>query len=467
MEQWQRVIKPLRQGNRPRANPQLTRQYATALEEALAESTDQIIPDLDLLPTGVVGRAYGAACARMPTESGQKIFDWISGHDQERADSERAYALRGLMESAPSVAFRMLCSMRSSPTKEQRERLASVLGDITASSIAQTLAGQEKEYEIRKAIELLLIAGQEPKADRNMRRAVLEGVVHSIKKAGLDSGTIGAEMRKNVDAILASLDPASAFHFRQVFEQHAIQQQPQGVVQKSPDTMPTEAALSPVPVYETPHDLNSPAGPVGPADEARLTGVSVGKPDPLAWFDANIQMLAHAREFYLAARNEAETARAEAEAERKGREEAEATIAGSGHLVETLEICNRKLEEQLSEATRERDLAKTETTKTASALKVEREIRESKERELRETAESFTQERENLQRRIDVNAEARLRDFRIALSSALKPLLQDIPSSGSDRAAELGAGLLVRIDQIARTLAEHGIELRRTAGSER
>jgi DNA repair exonuclease SbcCD ATPase subunit len=440
------------------------------LEEALADSCDQILPDLDLLPTGVVGRAYGSVCARISPERGQKILNWISGRDQERADSERAYALRGLMDSAPTAAFRMLCSMRGSPTKEQRERLVSVLADVTAASIAQTLAGQEKEYELRKAIELLLIAGQEPKADRNMRRAILEGVAPSVRRVGLDSGSMGAQVRKGVETILATLDPNSDLHFRHLFEEQAIQQQPQDVGPRPLDAMPAEVVPGREPVFDSPPDSRGVAEPIEPVQEIHSAGVSAAKPDPLAWFDANIQMLAHAREFYLAARREAEAARAEAEAERKRREEVEARIADSAHLVETLsqmETRNRKLEDQLSETTRLRDLEKTEIAKAARDLKAERETRESRESELREAAKGFAQEQENLERRVDINAEARLRDFRIALSSALKPLLQDIPGPGSERAGELGAGLLVRIDQIAHTLAQHGIELRRSAGGER
>jgi hypothetical protein len=403
----------------------------------------------------------------MTSEYGQKVFDWISSRDQERADCERAYALRGLMDSAPSAAFRMLCSMRGSPTKEQRERLASVLANVPEPIIAHTLAGQEKEYEVRKAVELLLIAAQEPKADRNSRAAILEGVSSSIEKFQLDIGTIGAELRKNLEAILATLDASSAVRLRGLIHKDTPQQQPQDVAPRDPtEVIPQTTGSHEPAVRGAPLDPHRVAEPVEQDETSEPSGVGPPKPDPLAWFDANIQMLAHAREFYLAARREAEAARADAEAERKRREEVETRIADSLHLPETVsqaDARNRALEAQLSVTTHERDLAKSELAKAASDLQSERELRLSKEREM----EGFAQERQNLQRRIDINAEARLRDYRIALSAALKPLLQDIPAPGSERAAELVDSLLVRVDHIIRTLSENGVELRHSAGGER
>jgi hypothetical protein len=488
LEQWQRLMQPLREGKHPSSSSKVTREYASALEGVLPESTDQIMPDLDLLPAGVVGRAYGAACTRMAPERAQKILDWISSREHGRADNERAHALPGLMDSAPGVAFRLLCGMRGSPIKQQRERLASVLAGVTAASVAQTLAGQEKEYELRKAVELLLIAAQQPKADSNMRKAIVEGVVPSIKGARLDSGSIGAEVHKGMEAVLEMLDAASAAHVRGLLEQGATKRRgeetPTGPVPAAPtgqpatpsgdSAPPATAGISAQGYGERPTPpsravLNAPRSdtahePPPPAVPAEQPGL---KPDPLAWFDANIQMLTHARDSYLAVRRAAEAARAEAEAERKRREEAEAKIADSAHLVERLsqaEIQNRKLEEQVSEAERERDFAKSESAKAATDLSAERELRESKECELQEALSSFAQERENLQRRIAVNAEARLRDFRIEVSSALDPLLRDVPKASPGPTTGLAEFLLVCIDQIVRALAEKGVELRRSAG---
>jgi hypothetical protein len=171
-------------------------------------------------------------------------------------------------------------------------------------------------------------------------------------------------------------------------------------------------------------------------------------------------MLAHAREFYRAAR-------AEADLERKRREEAEVRVIDHTRLTAILsetEAHRRDLEQQLAEATRIRDLHAGELRTVTQNLEQERQMRQTKERELLEAQQAFGREREGLHRRIDVNAEARTRDLRIAVAAALKPLLRDVPPPGSDRAAELGPGLLICIDQIVRTLAENGIELRRATG---
>jgi hypothetical protein len=83
---------------------------------------------------------------------------------------------------------------------------------------------------------------------------------------------------------------------------------------------------------------------------------------------------------------------------------------------------------------------------------------------LAEATDAFSKERDGLQRRIDVNADARVKDFRLAISAALSPIVRDVPSPGSERAAELGPGLLICIDQIIRALTQKGISLRHAAG---
>jgi hypothetical protein len=456
LEQWRQLAQQLKSSKRPRTNQQLMRRYAGILEEVLdsAAPLDQVVPDLHLLPNGVVGMAFGATSNRLTPQLQRAISTWISNQDQERGDVERVYALPGLLGSAPSDAFSTLCSMRISPTptKDQRERLAAELCGIPADAIAQMFSDQ-KEHEMRKVIVLLLIAAQEAKADRQTRAAILEAVVPVTVQLSLHRGSPGIELRKHMQAVLESVDGLSLKRVQESLrgtEASALHDLLGGalpIAQPKPEPTCGDSEPKAEPLaHPRKQTANDP-----PLDT---------KPDPLAWFDANIQMLAHARQFYLAARSEADL-------ERKRREETESMAGDHSRLTTMLleaEARLSALEQQLAVATRARDLVAAELKTATQNLETERQMRQTRDRELLEANETFSREREGLQRRIDTNAEARVRDFRIAIAAAIAPLLRDVPSPGSERASELGPGLLVCIDQIIRALTERGIELKRASG---
>ncbi len=437
------------------------RRYAGVLEEVfadLAAPLDGVVHDLHLLPHGVVGMAFGPTSSRLTPERRRMISTWICSQDQDRGDVERAYALHGLLGSASSDAFSALCSMRASPTpnKDQRERLASELCGIPADAIARIFSDQ-KEHEIRKVVLLLLVVAQEAKADAETRAAILEGIAPVTAKLSLCRGSLGVELRKRVHSVVGNLDGRALKRIRE------------SLLEKAPDALldllgeaPPMAYSQTEPVAEvaSPEPESTP-GPLAPAPrQTAHEPVFQAKPDPLAWFDANIQMLAHAREFYIAAR-------AEADLERTRREEVESRAADHARLTTMLSGAEeriRDVEQQFAEATRVRDLSAAEIRSITQNLEAERQMRQMRERELLEAKEAFSREREGLQRRIDTNAEARVRDFRIAIGSAVAPLLRDVPQPGSERAAELGPSLLICIDQIIRALSQNGVELRRTVG---
>lgn len=127
----------------------------------------------------------------------------------------------------------------------------------------------------------------------------------------------------------------------------------------------------------------------------------------------------------------------------------------------------RELAEQLAQATEGRNRNAEALKALTEDLQRERNIRQTSERALLDAKEDFGRERAALQRRIDVNAEARVKDFRIAVSAALTPVVRDVPLPGSERAADLGPGLLVCIDQMIRALSEKGIEIRRSAAEKK
>jgi hypothetical protein len=456
------------------------RHCAAVLEEVLADagvSLDQVVPDLHFLPNGVVGMAFGATCNRLAPERHGAISTWITNQDHERGDAERAYALPGLLDSSPAEAFRAMYLMRASPSpaKDQRERLASVLTGVPADKIGRVFS-EQKEHEIRKVVLLLLVAAQEGKADRDTRTAILAGVIPVMARLSLFRGSIGADVRKHVQAVLRSLDGLSLKHVRESLIEKApdalkelLDDAPLSPARKPepiPEAVPVPPARVPVPQPALPSSLEA-QSPRGPNDD---TGnqqanqpLSQPKPDPLAWFDANIQMLAHAREFYLAARTEADL-------EHRRREDAERAMAEHSRVaarLSTAEARMRELAGQLAQATEGRNLDAEAVRSLTEDLQRERNARQTSERELIDAKETFSRERATLQRRIDVNAEARVNDFRIAVSSALTPIVRDVPPPGSERAADLGPGLLVCIDQVVRALSEKGIELRRSAAEKK
>jgi hypothetical protein len=418
LEQWHQTVQQLRGGNRPRTNLQLMRQYAAVLEEALIDTAtelDQLVPDFHILPNGVVGMALGSACDRLTPEKRRSVFGWVSHQDQERADTERAYAVRGLLRISPIEAFHTLRLMRSSPTKEQRERLASALSDVPAEQIGPMFLDQ-KEHEIRKVILLLLLAVQEPKSDSRTRSAVLEGLLPVVARLSLHTGSLGNEVRDRIAAVMRSTDQSSLKRMSKSLAEQA----PEAIAAFMPDQAahsPTGGDRSPLgdqssgPSVAKPECADSgrdrtdgPAAPdqqavthspsnasaraatapeappkrTGPAmdaaresrpsERAAASGPKVVA-DPVAWFDANIQMLAHAREFYLAAR-------ANAEAERRRAEDLERLVSELQPLAtraENAERRTRHLESERAELAQKIESMSATVNTTRQELESERQ----------------------------------------------------------------------------------------------
>jgi hypothetical protein len=117
--------------------------------------------------------------------------------------------------------------------------------------------------------------------------------------------------------------------------------------------------------------------------------------------------------------------------------------------------------------TRQLGIARDALKTVTDNLDEERRAQKAKERQQTDAQEEFERERQALQRRVDINAEARLNDFRLAVNAALMPIIRDVPMPGSPGATELGPGLLICIDQMVRALAEKGIDLRRKGAEQR
>jgi hypothetical protein len=454
------------------------KQYAAVLEEALTDAAaplDHIIPSFHLLPNGVVGMALSATRKVLPEERRKAISSWISNQEQERGDAERAYALPGLISCAPAEAFHALKSMKTSPTpnKDLRERLAWILSDISADQITGIFA-EQKEHEIRKVILLLLITAQEAKADRQTRAAVIEAVIPPIAQFRLYKDSIGLEVRRQVEGLMRSLDALSIKRIRESLQEKSPDAL-QDLLGEPPSAVTPERAHS-TGVEPTHIETRTEANrPEVVSDSSKLTEPEENQtvigpvapailvvPDPLAWFDANIQMLAHAREFYLSARREAE-------AERIKRGEAEARAADLARTKEKLSAAEARihdLEAERTEVMRQRDVAREALRTVTENLDQSRLSHKATEREVIEAKEEFNRERQALQRRVDINADARLNDFRLAISAALTPIIRDVPPPGFAGAAELGPGLLICIDQIVRALGEKGINFRRAVGEQ-
>jgi hypothetical protein len=477
LEQWKQTVAQLRGPNRKNTNPQLMKQYAAVLQELILDRTaplDLIVPDLTVLPNGVVGMALGAIPKGSASERRNPFLTWISHQDQERGDAERAYALPGLFAAAADEAFQALRSMKSGKNKELKERLASLLADIDAEQIARIFSDQ-KEHEIRKVILLLLATAQESKADRRTRAALLEGVVPTIVRLGIHTGSLGADVRNHLESVIRSLDAIALRQVRESLQTKAPEALrdlfgalPPQAVSEEPIAGPIEPAATEVgPCKESPKAMREPSVEKKPVVIQSLSAQQPTKipvtPDPLAWFDANIQMLAHAREYYLAARREAEV-------ERKRREEAETQAQEATLLREKLggaETRIHQLELERVETMRQRDIARDALKTVTDNLDEERRAQRAKERQQADEKGEFERERQALQRRVDVNAEARLNDFRLAVGAALMPMIRDVPMPGSPGANELGPGLLICIDQMVRALAEKGVDLRRKVGEQR
>jgi hypothetical protein len=155
VEQLRQITKQLSDGGTKNTRS-LREKYAAVVGAVLTEPSvvlSEINPDLQALPAGVAGMAMCDVYDRLDEERKRSLWAWVSQLEEERRDMERTCAIPAVLASDPATAFSILFEMRT--TKDQRERLGSVLRDVSGEMISALFSGEQEqvEYKLRRVVQ--------------------------------------------------------------------------------------------------------------------------------------------------------------------------------------------------------------------------------------------------------------------------------------------------------------------------
>jgi hypothetical protein len=472
-EEWRRAVDQFRAGKK---GGKADKHVAVLISVLSSSSVDlgRLLLDFSYLPSGVVGRALHHSYSSLSNVQRSAIWEWIAQQKQERQEVERAYALPGAIRADPEAALVCLLGIRAT-TKEQKERLVSVLSGLDGAAIASLFNPAIEEFKARKAIQLLLTVAEGPHADERVREAILEGVLPAVGKWRLDSGV--DNFRAKIVDIFERLPANSASRIAKMLP---AGMQPANNAHETPEAGSEETA------HEQDATERSVAEDAAESKKRVASGgLEAGQPhaavqdlvlveqipfesqgtgafaaDQFAWLNAIMQLAAHPKSFWVDIRQQLDSGE-------KAREELQRKYAESQTQLGVAQARIQQLQSAVDQVSSSNDAIQKERHSFGEALARQQQAMaslESSMRMLQEREQGWGREREELSHRINNHAERTLEDFKVALSFAISPLVRDLPDMGSPRLAELAPNLRVIIRQILGVLTDQGVEIRGTAG---
>jgi hypothetical protein len=477
LDEWQGIVDPFRAGKKgAKASKQGAAVLSSLLNSRVVEIT-RLLPDFVYLPSGMVGKAFSNSYSNLLKDKCDAIWAWIGEQKQDRQEAERLYALPGAMRNDAEAAILCLQYVRAT-TKEQKERLVSILSDLDAKMIASLLEPVTEEFKVRKAIQLLLTAAEEQRADGRIREAILEGILPTVGKWRLHTGT--SNLRAKIIGVFERLPAGSASRIGKMLPPEmqtapsasAIREaRPESkdppIQEATQVTVPDEAshgepvasdglgarqphALIETPVRDEPTRL----------EHSKTSAPAV---DQFAWLDAVIQVAALPQSYYLDIRQQLERGE-------QGREELQRKYVDLQTELAAAQAKIQQLQSAVDQVSSSNDAIQRERRSLSEALEREQQAKvliESSMRVLQTREQGWGREREELSHRINDHAERTLADFKVALSFAISPVVRELPDIESPRLAELAPNLRVIIRQILDALADKGVEIKGAAGAAR
>ena len=132
-------------------------------------------------------------------------------------------------------------------------------------------------------------------------------------------------------------------------------------------------------------------------------------------------------------------------------------------------IARSKVEElqlRIEDAEAAARTAETKVVTLDSQLRVATDRESALNGKLTEQEDKFHQEREELFRRVETNAERRLEEYRNSLAGSLRELVRGVPARGSSVSGGKGDVLLARLYQLVDLLESKGIRVMPTPGGD-
>jgi len=295
-------------------------------------------------------------------------------------------------------------------------------------------------------IERLQQVSDSPKAEMRGRWAVVRLTITTLVERKMHKDSLAAPLLQHLEKQLPNL--GTALREREQLKQ-LLQRLDPGLLGRfflsEPSQLPDTEVVAPQPPPTAP--------PPQPGIVDRIEGL-------LDALRNRVAVLEGARAHILSLEEECRKLRRQTEDTQTAEREASASAQAAIGAEQIAQGRVRALEESLKRSDEEGDLALTEARSLKADLEAARGRESEATKRLRDMETAFSKEREDLERRIQINADGRLQGFCNALGSSLRLLLRRIPDRGSSVPPDLGPVLLTRLHEVIDALEAKGIHVR-------
>lgn len=422
---------------------------------------ESLFQELSHLPPVVVAVGIASAWENMDEARRASYLRWLGSLDSEKAASQKVVLISSLLERSPAVSLELLCSL--SLNQELRNSLAVAILGRTPEKVGLMIAADTPEWKARQALERLCEISEGPKVEMRGKWEVMRLTLKTIVERKMQKDTMALRLIQHVEGQLPHLAP----HFRDQIQDllrnldsallgrffPSVAVQARAATTKETSQHQTEAkapiieADSPPPVLPARSTSPSAVSEVIPESDSVASNVLERLAGWIGTLQGQSSLLTDARARILQLEQENQTVKAQLAAARVAAQQE------SQHRVQVLE-------EEAREKQKAVDSALASVRALESDLQAVRERESQSAGALRQRETEFAQEREELQRLIEANADRRLQEFRNAVGGSLRQLLNRVPNRGASVPSDLGAVLLTRLHEVIDELESKGIRAR-------
>jgi hypothetical protein len=458
-------------------------QWSQSIAKIFSDATcplDPFLQDVGSIPPSVTARGAVTAWPTMSDERRTAYLRWVDTLDADRSGSQKAVLIPRLLHSSPATSIELLCNV-SLANQDVKGRLASsLLGDSILDN-ELLLPAAAPDYRVRKVLICLLQLCETPKVTAEAKWETIRLTLVTLIGRNLHTDSLGNSLLNQIATQMLNLPPFLKEKIRSLllelapqlnarfFPGEEAEPQTTGDPKRVEDGTPVpHDAFEPAPPMATEaasDQTTSPASPLGhtppPFAEAAEDGPRSGLLGQLTeWLtslkdrtrilEALHQHISSLETRQAALESELRTAGVKAEEERSAA--AKAATAQSA-AEERIRILEHRLKQNSQSAALTQEHAATLETRITTLAEQESAVR----KQLQAQEDKATNERSELQQRIQTNAERRIEEFRTGVGGSLGRLLHGLPRRGTPVSGELGEMILTRLYEILDFLETKGI----------
>ena len=458
-------------------------QWSQSIAKVLSDAAcplDPFLQDVGSIPPSVTAKGAVNAWPTMSDERRTAYLRWVDTLDADRSGSQKAVLIPRLLHSSPATSIELLCNV-SLANQDVRGRLASsLLGDSIREN-ELLLPASAPDYRVRKVLICLLQLCETPKVTAEAKWETIRLTLVTLIGRNLHTDSLGNSLLNQIATQMLNLPPFLKEKIRSIIAELAPQlnarffpgekielQATDDPKRVDDETAVPHAAVEPVPPPATEAvsdqtispaiSLDHPPPPLAEAAQdgprsgllGQLTEWLTSLKDRTRILEALHQHISSLETRQAALESELRTARVKVEEERSAAAKAAAAHSAAEERIRVLE---QRLKQSSQSAALTQEHNATLETRITTLAEQENAVR----KQLQAQEDKATNERLELQQRIQTNAERRIEEFRTGVGGALGRLLHGLPRRGTPVSGELGEMILTRLYEIVDFLETKGI----------